>query len=295
MNAVALSRSVNIETTEENARKLALLLRAVQAGELDGVAIRPPMRVSDMANIIGVSRNALREWRSFDKRVFVMPQPGNLRSIAKNLLGISEVELEQYFQGSLTLKQILEPRSQSHTPEDIYRVYQTLAEPEKDALLALLLHDRAKNLGNAMNKNGRNRVLSTRTVVEDTNVASKLGEGLSPKAAERLQNLLTASRAKHSRLAGVSLDFYEILERLGVDPRPFVKTIDAAAKGQISLEYGPRLFPENWNAIALICFKASGWANNRPTELSDQTYGQQVSLLKRALTENGEPHPVVRQ
>ena len=84
MNAVALSRSVNIETTEENARKLALLLRAVQAGELDGVAIRPPMRVSDMANIIGVSRNALREWRSFDKRVFVMPQPGNLRSIAKN-------------------------------------------------------------------------------------------------------------------------------------------------------------------------------------------------------------------
>ncbi len=302
MSALALPfRSVKIETTEENAHKLAALLRTIQTGELDGVVIRPPMQVQDMARILGVSRNTLRKWREFDKRVFVMPLPANLRSIAKDLLGVKESRLEEYFQGVLTLKELLEIHAESHSLEDIYHIYRTLQEPDKDALLALLLSDRAKDLGNVIRDTYRNPVSSkTKKVIqgdEDTDVASNLGEGLTPKAAERLRNLLIASQDKHRRLTGERLDFYEILRREGVSSNLAlaVEAIDAVLAQRISGEYGPRLIPSDWVAFATICFQVSGWRNNQPERLLDQTFHDRVDLLKRTLLENGEPHPVVRE
>jgi hypothetical protein len=282
-------QKVNIETSESNIKKLATLLKTLHTGELNKSYVRPPMRLTDMAKIVGVNRKTFAEWRDG----LAMPQPANLRAIARDLLLVREQELEKYFFGEITLQQLLEIRPKAANLEEIYQLSQHLPEPDRDVLLARLLQDRVKNLGNETKKNKRNQVSSTKCI-EDTDLASNLGEGLNPKAAERLQNLLIVSRSKHSRLAGENLDFYEILERQGIEPSPFIEVVEAAATRRISELYGPRLFSEDWYALSVICFQIVGWRHHHPTELLDVTYHGHIGLLKRSLTENGEPHPSVR-
>lgn len=295
MNMTVVAQKVQIETSDENLRKLSDLFKTLQYGGVNGQNIRPPMQVTDMARVVGVSRKTISTWRNGDE----MPQPGNLRSIAKNLLRVKESDLAAYFAGNLTLKQLLSIKPKSATPDEIYQNFQTLAEPDKDVVLSLLLRDRALQVGKSSfqkrNKVSKNGVSSSHanSVSEDTiNMASSMGEGLSPHASTRLRILLIQSRQKHSDIAGRSLDLIDIAERSGILSNSYnVRAIAAAERGEIGEIYGERLFPPEWEVIGVICFEPTGWNGDSPISLSNRTYKGRVDALKKSLTENGEPRP----
>jgi transcriptional regulator with XRE-family HTH domain len=294
MNIAVARRKVQIETSDNNLQRLSNLFKTIQLGGIEGKVVRPPMRVEDIAKCIGVSRKTFYEWRDGAS----MPQPGNLRSIAKNLLKVKEQDLSDYLTGVISLRDLLSIKPKASTPDEVYNIFHSLDEREKDTVLALLLRDRALEVGNFSSQKNSKRfhaVSSTTNVLdgEDRLMASSIGEGLSPHMAKRLRILLIASQEKHSRIANENLDLDEIAERQGVHLGTYsILAVEAAAEGTIGETYGHRLFTPEWNAMAVICFEPTGWRGDQLVGLTNRTFKDRVETFKRSLSENGNPNRV---
>ncbi|HEY9610501.1 hypothetical protein [Allocoleopsis sp.] len=182
--------NVQIETSESNLRKVSELFKTLQSGELDGQVIRPAMKVGDIVKAIGVSRKTFYEWKEGTS----MPQPGNLRSIALNLLHVQEADLANYFAGTLAIKDLLTIRVKVATPDDVLQTFQLLrSDREKDAVLAQLLQDRAKKLGNDAEPQGAD---TTSPILIGKNSKSGITTVYQFEylVFNRLKNLMDASR-----------------------------------------------------------------------------------------------------
>jgi len=293
-SVVLINNYTPLETSKDTLHRLSLLFECIQTGRLSKKIIRPPMMVDDIAHSIGISCKTFYEWRNGAS----MPQPGNLRSIAKNLLKVTEKDLADYLTGAISLKELLSIKPKASTPDEVYNIFHTLEERDKDAVLALLLRDRALEVGNfSLQKNSKRSyaVSSTTNVLdgEDRLMASSIGEGLFPHMAKRLRSLLIASQEKHSRIVNEQLDLDEIAERHGVHPGTYsILAVEAAAEGTIGETYGHRLFAPEWNAMAAICFEPTGWRGDQLVGLTNRTFKDRAETLKRSLSENGNPNRV---
>lgn len=273
--AFGVKCKVQIETSDDNLKKISELFKALQSGELDGQVIRPPMQVGEIVKAVGVSRNTFHLWKNGE----VMPMPGNLRAIALNLLKVTEQDLANYFAGNSSLKDLLAIRVKVTTPDEVYQTFQQLrSDREKDAVLALLLQERAKKLGNDLIKN------ESKT---DT-IYPQMGEIVmsdtfwkNERVCQRVQNLIKAS-LKKQRLVGQP---GTAAERQGVPASSF----DWAALR--AFESGTlKQMLETWvdggleNAIASICYEVIAWnADNTPLGLGDRTYKDRPEQLMRDL------------
>lgn len=292
-----------LEPTPENFQRLRELLIAINTGIVNDEVVRPSMQVKAIINTLGVSPASYYRWINSDKRKRVMPLGLALRSLAIDLLKVEPEKLVEYFEGNISLKDLLaiqlekSDSTEQVSPDVVIEHIQLLDHSGQYVVLAWMLNHAAQELGKnpqKKNKTVRDRVVSSIGTLDNTNdMASNLGEGLSPQAATRLRNLLLASRAKHSNLADKQLDFDDIAEDAGIRPGTYnISAVEAAARGEISERYGFRLFPPEWDAIAVICFVPTGWSADRPVGLTDATYRRQAQNLKRTLTENGEPRLV---
>lgn len=282
-----------LETSEYTLHRLSLLFECIQTGRFNKKIIRPPMTVSDIVKKVKVSRKTFYEWKNGTS----MPQSSNFYSIAENLLGVTEENLKSYLYGDIELLSLLAIKPEQAKPEDVVHKFSTLDEHDKNVVLAQLLRDRALELGNfslpKKNKRLNYAISSTGVLKEDNSVASFMGDGLSPHVAVRLRNLLIASQEKHSRVQNEQLDLDQIAERQGVHPRTYnIDALEEAAEGLIGETYGHRLFAPEWNALSAICFEPTGWHGDQPIGLTDRTFQGRVELLKRSLSENGNPNRV---
>lgn len=291
-------KQVELEPSPGNFQKLAELLEAINTGTVKGVAVRPPMQVITIVEILGISLSTYYRWINTDKNKRTMPIRLAFNSLALNLLKVEPEVLAEYFYGNISLEQLFAVKTKQSRPEDVIQSYQSLDERDKDAVLAWLLSDRANTVGKfslqRRSKGTPDRVSSPIGVSHDTkSMATSMGEGLSPQVAARLKNLLITSREKHSRIANKQLSFHKIAEagdvRLGTYN---ISAVQAAARGEIGETFGYRLFPPEWEAIAAICFIPTGWSDDHPIGLTDDTYRDNVPQLKRSLAENGEPRLV---
>lgn len=302
---VYFRESVQIETSPLNLYKVRRLLEAIRSGEVDGVAVRPPLGIKAIAETLGVAKQTFYRWIASEERQS-MPQPVHLTAIASKLLKISEQELEDYFNDRLELQQLFTIRPRISSLQEVYGAYESLPEPDKDLILALLLRDRAVATGNALQER-RSKVLSAALI--DVPVFDK--EGKSRKGAsqrklsaetdssESYKNmsqsgdaLTELERRRLSKLLqqGVASTGYRTIREaaigLGFNPgevQELLNILKAAYFG----EGGWRIHPDAWVIIAALCpqlVEVNPWTgDDEPNYTPGGTYRGDVAGLKRVL------------
>ncbi len=264
--------------------------------------IRPAMDVTQITQILGVAYQTFYRWvASEDKQT--MPQPGTLRAIAQKLLKVSEQELEAYFNDELSLEQLLAIRPKIASLDEVYSLYASLPETEKDIAIALILRDRADAMGNVLQRKSdalqalsvinphqsdkqnktrkshlRHKLLPDTVSKGDTDM-SQMGDSLTPLERERLSKLLQRGVAdagyRTLRAAIVGLGFHP--KELGM----------RALHGVYSGEEGWRIQSDDWIVIAALCPRlneANPWLGDEPNYApSASTYRGDVAGLKRDL------------
>lgn len=299
---VYFRESVQIETSPSNLYKVRRLLEAIRSGEVDGVAVRPPLGIKAIAETLGVAKQTFYRWIASEERQS-MPQPVHLTAIASKLLKISEQELEDYFNDRLELQQLFTIRPRISSLQEVYGAYESLPEPDKDLILALLLRDRAVATGNALQER-RSKVLSAALI--DVPVFDKEGKSRKGASQRKLSAETDSSESyknmsqsgdsltelERRRLAkllqqGVASTGYRTIREaaigLGFNPNDGLNALNAAYSG----EGGWRIHPDDWEIIAALCPKlneANPWSGeDAPNFDTRGTYRGDVAGLKRVL------------
>ncbi len=232
-----------------------------------------------------------------------MPQPGTLRAIAEKLLKVSVRELEAYFNDELSLEQLLAIRPKIASLEEVYTLYASLPETEKDIAIALILRDRADAMGNALSQRKSEALQALVMNISSSDKQSKTGN---PPVQHKLVSDTVRSDTDMSQMG----DYLNSLERyrlsillqqgvanagypsiraavigLGFQPKELgMRALNSAYLG----EEGWRIQPKDWIVIAALCPKlneSQPWLENDLPNYapSASTYRGDVAGLKRDL------------